>query len=434
MTEAQTHPPPTDERLEGALEAAFARETRRGVLLMAIFQALLFGIPLAIRVIDIVNRFHTPWQWLQDMALAINLAMTITAMAAYVLALQSRRPLIYAYLLILLGVVSTAQSAFLFPWRPPAMTVWPTFLAVRFQDVQGVAVILGACALPLSRTLSIRAGAIAAVLWPAAVIVAFATFPGASPFLGGMGPGLGEAGLARMSHPYVLIPDYLAIQMVLLAAFAALLVAAVDQSHRYVVARTRTEVDLAFLRRLLPSDVAERVALTGDAPVAGGRRRVAVLFVGHHGRDDAASDLDALRAQFAQVETAAFAHGGLVDRFTGGPIMVTFGALDPAPDAARRAIDCCRALSGGPALSLALHVGQAVCGEAGGARSRVFSVVGDVVNTARRVLDQAGPGVALATDEVVKALGAVPQTSWLSPQGEVFLRGRDGKVTLWRLA
>lgn len=439
VTEEVAQPPRAGGRIEAALDAAFARETRRGVLLIAIYEFALSGFDAGLQLIDLIGRFKSPFQFLQNFTLVGNCVMAISALVAYVLALRSRRPLIYAYALLLLVGAWQAQTTFLILWRPAALSFWPTYLSVRFQDVLGVSALVATSALPISSALLLRVGAAAAVIWSAAVIVAFLTFPGSHLYLGPLGPRLGEAGLARISNPFQLIPDYLVIQVLLLIVLTALLTATVDQSHRYVVARVRTEIDLAFLRRLLPSDVAERVVDTGDGRLHPVRREVAVLFVGCQGVQDAAANLAELRAHFAEVERAAFSHGGMVDRFTGGPIMVTFGALDPAPDAARRAVDCSRVLSagfapGGRPLSMAAHVGEAVCGEAGGARSRVFSVVGDVVNTARRILDQADPGVMLTTDEVVKALGHGAGSAGFSPLGQVRLRGREAGIMLWRMA
>jgi adenylate cyclase len=409
------------------------------VLLIALTAFLVSAANSALRIKDLLARYSPPWEWTKDMTLGTGVFMMVVASVAYVLTLRTRKPLIYAYVVLLLWGAMQAQTTFFYLWRAASLAFWPTFLSVRFQDVLGVVLMLAMSALPLSRAVLGRIGVAATLIWPAAVIVAFLTFRGASLYLGPFGPGLGEAGLAHISHPHVLLPDYLVMQVMLLALLVALLLATVDQSHRYVVARVRTEVDLAFLRRLLPADVAERVLQTGDGRLHPVRRRVAVLFVGREGPEASAADLEAARGYYAEVERTAFAHGGLVDRFTGGPIMVTFGALDPTPEAARRAMDCSRALStaapaGGRSLSMAAHLGEAVCGEAGGERSRVFSVVGDVVNTARRILDQAAPGAVLATDEVIQALGGSPEAAGFSPMGEATLRGRGGGIMLWRMA
>jgi class 3 adenylate cyclase len=428
-------------RLSEALDEAFARETRRGVLLIAVYSFLVSGFNAALRIADLVGHYSPPWEWTRDMTLGTSLLMVVVAAAAYVLTLRTRKPLVYAYLLVVFNGVLQAQTTFFFLWRSASIAFWPTIMAVRFQDVLGVALLLSVSALPLSRALTARIGLAACLIWPATIAVSFLTFVGSplSLYLGPLGPGLGETGLAHISSPFVLIPDYLAIQVLLLAALSVLLIATVDQSRRHVVARVGTEVDLAFLRRLLPPDVAERVARTGDGRLRPVRRTVAVLFVGREGPEPSAADLAAAQAYYAEVERTAFANGGMVDRFTGGPIMVTFGALDPTPDAARRAVDCCRALVAGPPpggqnLCMAAHLGEAVCGEAGGERSRVFSVIGDVVNTARRILDQAAPGAVLATDEVIKALGGGSDAMGFSPLGEATVRGRGGGVMLWRLA
>jgi adenylate cyclase len=103
---------------------------------------------------------------------------------------------------------------------------------------------------------------------------------------------------------------------------------------------------------------------------------------------------------------------------------------------------CAQSLSGtfkthAQTVSLALHAGDAICGDVGGEENRTFSAVGDVVNTARRMLDVAAekPGGIVISDAMLDrdpASGSAISTG--VDLGDVKLRGRDAPVHLWRIS
>jgi class 3 adenylate cyclase len=91
----------------------------------------------------------------------------------------------------------------------------------------------------------------------------------------------------------------------------------------------------------------------------------------------------------------------------------------------------------GATVSIGAHSGSCVCGEAGGARNRMFSVVGDAVNVSRRILDtaEARRAAIVCSDDVVGlARLSDDERRKLTDLGTVNFRGRDSGLHLWSIA
>ncbi len=96
-------------------------------------------------------------------------------------------------------------------------------------------------------------------------------------------------------------------------------------------------------------------------------------------------------------------HGGTLDKLMGDGIMAYFGAPQPQPDHARRAVECSLAMQAAMAgfrgvcrvrglpplfMRIGLHTGEAVVGLIGARHRDNYSVTGDVVNVAARLEGQ----------------------------------------------
>jgi class 3 adenylate cyclase len=131
-------------------------------------------------------------------------------------------------------------------------------------------------------------------------------------------------------------------------------------------------------------------------------------------------------------------HGGHVDKFVGDGLLAVFGAPEPYPDHADRAVRAAvemaaRANHGGSSLlpvGIGVNSGAVVAGSIGGAGRLNFSVIGDAVNVAARVeaatreLDED----VLFTAETRDRLSAAVE---VRPRGKHRLRGRDEPVELF---
>lgn len=191
----------------------------------------------------------------------------------------------------------------------------------------------------------------------------------------------------------------------------------------------------------LTADKEEAVAATPE------RRQVAVLFADLCGFTELSTTVDAeelrrIAGRFlARADEIVVARGGTVDKHIGDATMAVFGAPVAHEDDPLRAVaaadDLQRAM---PALSaelgrdLATHVGIAlgdvVAGEVGGELRRDYTVVGETVNLAARLVGEAGPGETMMSEAVWRA---VAQRVHATAMGERALKGLARPQRFWRL-
>jgi adenylate cyclase len=163
--------------------------------------------------------------------------------------------------------------------------------------------------------------------------------------------------------------------------------------------------------------------------------------------------LSRLLAEFRSVVTGViFEHGGMVDKFIGDDaVLAVFGALEPAPDDAERAILCgvnildavaawsaTSSGAGGPTVRIGIgaHYGEVFVGAVGDEKMLEFTVLGDTVNLAERLerTTRAMDGVFVVSREILDAAGQAGRAySWTPVSGQV-LSGRLQGVEAFSLA
>lgn len=413
------------------LHEAFVRETRIGVML-ALIARFLMGLQSLARwyFSDRTQNWVSFFQWRNLVVICIGVE-DILLLAFLFFVARSKRPLLW--FAIAFGIDFAVTTQFKYWWLGwlPGMDAMPLFINVAYLDVFEFMLMLAICALPLSRKFVVWFGAATLAVFAVGTVQAFVVWPHAFLYTGPFGPGMGDANLRLMHDPETLVIDYFVLQLIQVGIITWLVICSVEEGRGYVVLRTRAEAGFAFLAKFFAPAVANRIFESGRIEPA--RRRVAVAFVDVAGPSPD-TEFARLQEHYVWVEQCAFAHDGVIDRFTGGPIMLSFGAVVADETAAKKALDCALALvKGSEPLRIALHFGEAVSGEFGGTRSRTFSVVGDVVNTTRRVLDLAAESgfPLIATEELVAALPARPDGLEALPPAT--LRGRTAPVSLWRV-
>jgi class 3 adenylate cyclase len=430
---------PSDTQRSGhlsvALDEALTAETRKGSLLAIAGCLLFFAFQILNTLVDLVTKHQYPAFFRYPLGLLlVNLAGPLLSIPLYVIAMRSKRPLFWCVVCIVVDTLWVSELKFFWFAGPPGVDKLPIYLEVRYEDIGAFLMFLAIYSLPLSRRLTLWSAALMTAVWTAGIAYTYARYDGRSLYVGPFGPGIGDAGLRAFMNPEVLPVDFFVIQLLLLWAFAGFLVLAIDQGRDFVARRVRAEADSAFLRRFFPPALADRIASGGADDLKPTRRHVAILFAGM----PATSDLARIRDDYLRFEEMVFAHDGVVDRFSGGPAMAVFGALDSDGKAVGQAIACAQTLSemlatGERRAALALHAGDAICGNVGGAENRTFGAVGDVVNTARRMLDVAADGGTIVSDAIFAQLPHDLTTTWAIDLGEIKLRGRDAPVHLWRI-
>ena len=193
----------------------------------------------------------------------------------------------------------------------------------------------------------------------------------------------------------------------------------------------------------LDHDVAEYILSEGISP-RGVQVDVTLLFCDVRDftrfaeRAEATEVVACLNSLFETVVPIISRHGGHVDKFVGDGLLAVFGAPEPWPDHADRAVtaavEIVEATEGGAAGDLRVGVGVnsglVVAGAIGGAGRLNFSVIGDAVNVAARVeatTRETGDGVLLTGATRERLVRDVP----LVPRGAAELRGRDEPIELF---
>jgi len=208
---------------------------------------------------------------------------------------------------------------------------------------------------------------------------------------------------------------------------------------------------LGHRRRLLAAITERRAApptaLSGAGIATGERRQVTILFADLCGFTALSQSLDAeevhdLVARYTTlVDGIVVGYGGTVDKHIGDAVMALFGAPRAHDDdplrAARAAIDIHQALdqlSETMARPLQVHLGiasgEVVAGTVGRAGAQDYTVLGDSVNLAARLVAAAGPGETLVSEGVHRALSG---RGIFDALGEMQLKGLDAPATVWRL-
>ncbi len=194
------------------------------------------------------------------------------------------------------------------------------------------------------------------------------------------------------------------------------------------------------LRGLLEGQVGEEVArhsLETPPSLGGGRRVVTVLFVDLRGYTEYAEIhtpeevVDMLNRFFGAVVDVVHDEGGHVNKFEGDAALCVFGAPEIQLDHAARALRAAAAIPAAivhlpetPSAGIGVATGTVVAGYVGTSDRYEYTVIGDIVNVAARLTDEAkafGAGV-LATATTVESAGRVG-ADWQSA-GTLNLRGR----------
>jgi class 3 adenylate cyclase/ActR/RegA family two-component response regulator len=223
---------------------------------------------------------------------------------------------------------------------------------------------------------------------------------------------------------------------------------AVDEIKRLHAAVVAKQTAAATLSSYVPRRVAEMLA-AGE--VGQEELEVTVLFSDIRGFSTMAERLSARDiAQIVGRHLSAMAeivvqHGGTIDKFQGDAVMAVFGAPDPLPDHAERALRCAISmqrrqaeLNGegwGSEMAEGLHIGvgvntgQVVAGAVGGGGRLEYTVIGDAVNIAQRLQSEAEGGEIVASASTVAAAPGIEA----EPVGARMVKGREEPVEVYRV-
>lgn len=233
---------------------------------------------------------------------------------------------------------------------------------------------------------------------------------------------------------------------VMLSALSDYIAIAIENSRNYLALRAeREKVQDTFERFVAPS-VVQR-ALSNDVKPGGIRQEITVLFAdirGYTTFSETASPekvLDVLNHYLSVAGEAIMGFEGTLDKFLGDGIMAIFNAPNPQEDhvlrAAEAAITLREAVNGinaaygyKLAYSVGLHVGEAVVGYVGTSYAVNYTAIGDTVNLAKRLQENAAPNQILTDESVISRLGNLAKSRSL---GLLQVKGRKAPVEAYEL-
>lgn len=204
----------------------------------------------------------------------------------------------------------------------------------------------------------------------------------------------------------------------------------------------------------VPKGLIRRLIRLGDADrLVSIERDVTVMFTDISGFTAMTETMPAdetahfLNHHFDLVTAAIEAEDGTVDKFVGDGVMAFWGAPERQPDHAERAVRAAagiaRALARDESAPSPIHVriglstGAAVVGNIGSASRMNYTVVGDTVNAAQRLVElgrtvpRGRDGCVVLMTEATAA--TLPADLHIEPLGRIQLRGRAGFVRVFRL-
>jgi len=225
---------------------------------------------------------------------------------------------------------------------------------------------------------------------------------------------------------------------------------AVDELKRLHAAVVDRETSARTLRSYVPSQFANRLDAARGAAIEQEELEATILFSDIRGFSTIAEQRSArevaamLARHLAAMAEVVLEHGGSIDKFAGDAVMAVFGAPDPLPEHAERALQCALAMQarqqelnwetwteGLPPLGMGIGVntGTVIAGTVGGGGRLEYTVVGDAVNVAQRLQSEASAGEVLTTATTVAAAPSLR----CEPLGPMMVKGRQEAVEAYRV-
>jgi adenylate cyclase len=205
------------------------------------------------------------------------------------------------------------------------------------------------------------------------------------------------------------------------------------------------------LERFLSPEVVEMVVANPDIRLGGVNQEVTVMFADIRGftamseKMEPSHVVEILNEYFTRVTDVIFDNGGTLDKYIGDAVMAVFGAPiskgNDAASAVNSAIQIQRLLielnrdaaaRNWPELrvGIGINTGNAIAGNIGSPRRLDYTVVGDAVNTAQRLMTNAAGGQVLISESTANKLG---KSFDLERLPELKVKGRNEAVPVFRV-
>lgn len=204
-----------------------------------------------------------------------------------------------------------------------------------------------------------------------------------------------------------------------------------------------------FQRYVSPAVVERLVQDRAQLKLGGERQEVTVLFADIRGFTAYSENLppemlvEVLNRYFTMAVEPILAEDGTLDKFMGDAVMAFFNAPLPQDDHTLRAVRAALAMQNAiiqynlsetthhpMSFGIGIHVGPAVVGNIGTSQQMNFTAIGDTVNVAKRLQENARGGQILLSQA---AYEAVREIAVVKPLGRMTVKGRTAAVQVYSL-
>ncbi len=222
-------------------------------------------------------------------------------------------------------------------------------------------------------------------------------------------------------------------------------------------ARRRDE-QLKAIRRYLTPAMVDNIQSIDQLGLGGERREVTAMFIDVRGFSTFSPSLSP--REFTQVLNQYLTvaadelnkQAGIIDKYMANEIMALFNTqLNPNEDHALRAIHAALNMadeyitkfypqtgeaSGARHFRIGINTGIATLGNAGSETRKEFTAIGDSINSAHRILENANPGQVLISQETYRhcaaALANAPDIQVVE-RGQIVVKGKQKPITIFEV-
>jgi adenylate cyclase len=211
-----------------------------------------------------------------------------------------------------------------------------------------------------------------------------------------------------------------------------------------------------FSRYISPRLADRIIAESGGAPFDSEAQRINVvaLFADLRGFTRLTETLEVdkvvgmLNEYFAVITEAAYRHEGTIFSMAGDCLLVGFNVPFPQPDAALRALRTAQEMiagfspvlaswtergSGSTGVGIGIASGEAIIGNIGSPHHMSYTIIGDAVNTAARLMQMAKASELLVSGPAYEAIREAVPAGCVDARGEVPLRGKSGAIPVYSI-
>lgn len=218
------------------------------------------------------------------------------------------------------------------------------------------------------------------------------------------------------------------------------------------------EDQLNILRRYLPPAMVDNIEHIASLALGGERREMTCMYVEGRSlstfpRDLRPPQVMELLNEYHNVATACINQTeGVIDKYMGTEIMALFNTqLNPQDDHAYRALVAAQYMReafseldaqlglepGHHFYRIGFHSGVATTGNVGSLNRRDFTALGDTINLAHRLLENAKPGQIIVSEEccqyIHNTLGKYPEDVVFAPREPIKVKGRQQVTTIYEV-